>query len=274
MKKILFFSFLAFSLCLFGQTYCGPLHFGYIDPDDPFWNEDGDEPITLVNFAGINNTSSDDEYIGISHEMFLTQTANVIQGNTYTITIKGNTAGNYTNVFVVFIDWNQNGVLNDAGEVYELTQTITNSTGMDSQQVTHSIVVPATAAIGNTRMRVKKLFDDDDYINDLTNPCIGGDFGQAEDYTVNVTALLSVNDVAKRNSNLKIYPNPVSDVLNIDSASKIKSVKIYDLSGKNVLTEIVETNKPAINVSSLTSGTYVVTAESETGLQSAKIIKK
>lgn len=275
MKKILLLSFIAFSLSLFGQTYCGPLHFGYIDPDDPFWNEDGDEPITLVNFAGINNTSSEDEYMGTSHEMFLTQTANVIQGNTYTITIKGNTAGNYTNVFVVFIDWNQNGVLNDTGEVYELTQTLINSTGIDSQQVTHSIVVPATATIGNTRMRVKKLFDGDDYITDLTNPCIGGDFGQAEDYSVNVTASgLSVNNATKKNSAFKIYPNPVSDILNIDSASKIRSVKIYDLSGKNVLTEVLNTNKPAINVSSLTSGTYVVTVESETGLQSAKIIKK
>lgn len=275
MKKILFFSFLAFSLSLFSQTYCGPLHFGYIDPDDPFWNEDGDEPITLVDFAGINNTTDDEEYVGTFHQMFLSQTANVVQGNTYTITIKGNTAGNYTNVFVVFIDWNKNGILNDPGEVYEVTQTLTYSSGIDSQQVTHSIAVPATATVGSTRMRVKKLYDDDDYINDLTNPCIGGGFGQAEDYTVNVTAsALSVNDTAAKKSLFKIYPNPVSDVLNIDSASNIKSVKIYDLSGKNVLTEMIDANKPAINVSSLSSGTYVITAETETGLQSAKIIKK
>ena len=119
-------------------------------------------------------------------------------------------------------------------------------------------------------MRVKKIYG----TTDLTDPCEGSDYGQAEDYTVNVTSSLSVNDVAKKDSNLKIYPNPVSDILNIDSASKIKSVKIYDLSGKNVLTEVVNTNKPTLNVSSLTSGTYVITAESETGLQSAKIIKK
>ncbi|WP_435525752.1 hypothetical protein [Chryseobacterium indoltheticum] len=43
---------------------------------------------------------------------------------------------------------------------------------------------------------------------------------------------------------------------------------------KNVLTEVIDTNKPAINVSSLSSGTYVITAETEAGLQSAKITAK
>jgi len=246
-------------------SYCGPLSF-----QDSLFGEDGDEPITLVNFAGINNTTAATAYTGNSHEFFLSQTANVTSGQSYDITLKGNTGGNYASNFAVFIDWNQNGNLNDPGEVYAVTQTITNSTGTDALQAVHTITVPTTALSGNTRMRVKKIYG----TTDLTDPCEGSDYGQAEDYTVNVTSSLSVNDVAKKDSNLKIYPNPVSDVLNIDSASKIKSVKIYDLSGKNVLTEVVNTNKPTLNVSSLISGTYVITAESETGLQSAKIIKK
>ncbi|MFY1046476.1 choice-of-anchor J domain-containing protein [Chryseobacterium sp. GP-SGM7] len=243
-------------------SYCGPLFFG-----DSFFGDDGDEPITLVNFAGINNATDDEEYVGNSHEFFLNQTATVTQGQSYNITLKGNTAGNYTNYFSVFIDWNQNGVLNDPGEVYEVTQTITNSTGLDAIQAIHSIAVPATALPGNTRMRVKKVFDD----TNLLNPCLGDDYGQAEDYTVNVLdAQLAVNEAIKKNSSLKIYPNPVSDILNINSDSKIKSVKIYDLSGKNVL----ETEKSNVNVSGLSSGTYIVTAQTENGLQSAKIIKK
>ncbi|MGO4709228.1 choice-of-anchor J domain-containing protein [Chryseobacterium sp. 2TAF14] len=245
-------------------SYCGPLVFADI------FGDDGDEPITLVNFAGINNTTSATAYVGDSHQYFLSQTANVTTGQSYNITLKGNTGGNYTNYFAVFIDWNQNGNLTDAGEVYSVTQTIINSTGTDASQAVHSITVPATALAGNTRMRIKKI----DSTTGLTDPCEGDSYGQAEDYTVNVTSSLSVNDVAKRDSSLKVYPNPVTDVLNIDSASKVKSIKIYDASGKNIVTEMVDTNKPSINVSSLTSGTYVVTAETETGLQSAKIIKK
>lgn len=245
-------------------SYCGPLAF------ENLFGE-GDEPITLVNFAGINNVSDDEEYLGNSHEYFLSQIGTVTQGQSYNITLKGNTAGNYTSYFAVFIDWNQNGVLNDPGEVYEVTQTITGSTGLDAMQAVHSIAVPATALPGNTRMRVKKVFDD----TNLLSPCLGDDYGQAEDYTVNVLdAQLAVNETVKKNPGLKVYPNPVSDILNINSDPKIKSVRIYDLSGKNVLTQTVDANKPAINVSSLSSGTYVITAETETGLQSAKIIKK
>ncbi|MCX8532282.1 T9SS-dependent choice-of-anchor J family protein [Chryseobacterium luquanense] len=243
-------------------SYCGPLFFG-----DATWGDDGDEPITLVNFAGINNTSDDEEYLGNSHEYFLNQIGTVTQGQSYNITLKGNTAGNYTNYFTVFIDWNQNGILDDSGEVYEVTQTITGSTGLDATQAVHSIAVPSNALPGNTRMRVKKVFDEDDVLD----PCAGSLYGQAEDYTINVLdAQLAVNEAAKKNSGLKAYPNPVSDILNINSDSKIKSVKIYDLSGKNVL----ETEKSSINVSGLTSGTYIVTAQTENGIQSSKIIKK
>lgn len=240
--------------------YCGPLSFESLFGD-------GDEPITLVNFAGINNVTNDEEYVGNSHEFFLSQVANVTQGETYNITLKGNTAGaNYTNKFAVFIDWNQNGILNDAGEVYEVTQTITGSTGLDAIQAVHPITVPATALDGNTRMRVKKVFDD----TDLLNPCVGNTYGQAEDYTVNVNSQLAVNETIKKNSSLKVYPNPVSDILNISSDSKVKLVKIYDASGKNVL----ETEKTNINVSGLTSGTYIVSVQTENGIQSSKIIKK
>ncbi|KQS92731.1 T9SS type A sorting domain-containing protein [Chryseobacterium sp. Leaf394] len=275
MKKILFSGFLALSLGLSAQTYCGPLTFGYIDPDDPFWNENGDEPITLVNFAGINNTTDDEEYVGTFHQMFLSQTANVAREGSYNITLKGNTAGNYTNLFVVFIDWNQNGVLNDAGEVYEIAQTITNSTGLDSEQAVHSITVPATAALGNTRMRVKKLYDDDDAIDDLLNPCIGGMFGQAEDYTVSVSAAaLSVTDIAKSKSDFKLYPNPVSQYLNYEFSVKIKSITVSDQNGRIVLRQLPDGQKGSIDLSTLTAGVYIVQAQTENGIVTEKIIKK
>ncbi len=274
MRKFLLFTAFVFSVFAFGQTYCGPLNFEYIDPDDPVWNDLGDEPITLVNFAGINNTSGNTPYIGVSHEMFLSQTANVTTGNTYPITIKGNTVGFWTNVFVVFIDWNQNGVLNDAGEVYSVTQTLSNSTGLDSQQVTHNISVPTTALPGNTRMRVKKLYDDDEFITDLNNPCVGGVYGQAEDYTVNVTAgTMAVSEQSAKNISLNIYPNPVENILYINSKSKIKSLHLTDITGKNVLKNINNTDQ--LDVSQLTKGVYIIKIITEDGSEtSKKFIKK
>ena len=75
------------------------------------------EPITLVNFAGINNTTSPVLNGTPSHEDFTSITGNIARGGTYPITLKGNTAGGFTNTFVVFIDWNQNGNFNDADAV-------------------------------------------------------------------------------------------------------------------------------------------------------------
>src|SRR5690606_29716325 len=69
------------------------------------------------------------------------------------------------------------------GEVYEMDNTIQNSTGTDGQQALGTIAVPADAELGNTRMRVKKIFGTTNFLN----PCLGASFGQAEDYTINVT---------------------------------------------------------------------------------------
>lgn len=250
-------------------NYCGPLTF------EDLFGDPGDEPITLVNFAGINNTTDATAYEGNSHEFFLSQTATVTQGQSYDITLKGNTGGNYENSFAVFIDWNQNGTLNDPGEVYQVTQTITNSSGTDALQAVQAIAVPATATVGNTRMRVKKIYGTIADNPDLTDPCAGSDYGQAEDYTVNVMASpLAVNETREKDSVFKVYPNPVTDILNIDSQVKVKSVNIFDAGGRKVYTSEVNNTRFDINLSKLSAGTYMVTAQTENGMQSVKVIKK
>src|SRR5690606_639485 len=77
-----------------------------------------------------------------------------------------------------FIDWNQNGTLNDAGEVYVVASSVSTA----GPHVI-SITPPATATSGNTRMRVMLA-----YGNSTPNPCYSGYYGEAEDYTVNVQA--------------------------------------------------------------------------------------
>ena len=238
-------------------TYCGPLAFTLTV-----------EPITLVNFAGINNTTSASTTGGTAHEFFLNQVGNVTQGSTHTITIKGNTGGNYTNYFAVFIDWNQDGDFADSGETYSVG-TIVNSTGTDTKQLTYNITVPANATIGNTRMRIKKQFGT---TSPLTDPCAGASFGQAEDYTLNV-GVLAVNDITK--SNIKSYPNPVKDVFNIEAQGKIKSVKVFDVTGKQLLTKDLNEVKSQIDFSKLGTGVYVVTTTLADGTTtSTKVIKE
>ncbi|HLP11256.1 MAG TPA: GEVED domain-containing protein [Flavobacteriales bacterium] len=139
------------------------------------------EPITLVDFAGINNPSAAPEGGTNEHEDFTAMTGNVIQGNSYTITLKGNTAGPFDDYFSVFIDWNQDGSF-DVSETYDLG-FITDSDGLDAVELSASINVPVSAMVGTTRMRVTKLWDE------FPLPCNTSGYGQSEDYSISVTAL-------------------------------------------------------------------------------------
>lgn len=141
------------------------------------------EPITLVNFAGINNTSSNVVNGSPDMQDFTSMTGNVVIGSTYPIVLKGHTGGSYTNYFSVFVDWNQDNDFSDAGEKFNIG-TIYNSNGIDAVQATGNITVPAGALTGTTRMRVHKL-----YGGYPTGPCTNtGGYGQIEDYTLSITA--------------------------------------------------------------------------------------
>ena len=67
-----------------------------------------------------------------------------------------------------------------------------------------------------------------------------------------------------------IYPNPVTDVFNIQSEIEINSVKIYSLQGKELFT----TNNTKVNVSFLDEGVYVMAIETENNLVRYKFIKR
>ena len=185
MKKITLLLLILVNYSVFAQfpaPYCGPIVFTA--------TTDAIEPITLVNFAGINNSSSplpgtNDGTTIFAHEDYTTITGNVTAGSSFTITLKGNTNGTWTNRFMVFADWNQDGDFADDSEAYTITQTIYNSTGVDAIQATQSLLIPPTALTGTTRMRVKKIFGTTAYVD----PCLGTNYGQVEDYSLTVAPL-------------------------------------------------------------------------------------
>ena len=140
---------------------------------------DGVEPITLVNFASINNSSVNTLNTDDMQD-FTAISATVTPTAIYPITLKGNTGGSWTNYFRVYIDWNNDNDFDDANESYDIG-TIYSSTGLDNKQATGNILVPANATAGNRRMRVVKK-----YAN-YGDACNTTGFGQTEDYTLIVT---------------------------------------------------------------------------------------
>lgn len=78
-------------------------------------------------------------------------------------------------------------------------------------------------------------------------------------------AALSIGDIAANNTKFKAYPNPANNELNI-SGLAINEVAIYDLLGKQVLNQkFAAQDQATLNVSSLQTGMYVLTATNENG---------
>lgn len=137
------------------------------------------EPITNVTFAEINNTTSGTTG-GSGYEQFCSTGTIVLGSMSNSISVSGNTDGNYTNYIRAYVDWNQDGDFSDSDESYDIG-TISNCT---SCSVSSTISVPCTAMVGTTTMRVMKR-----YGGYPTSACqTGAGYGQAEDYNLTITA--------------------------------------------------------------------------------------
>lgn len=76
-------------------------------------------------------------------------------------------------------------------------------------------------------------------------------------------------------SNIVLYPNPVTDVLQVRSGEQIRRVTIQNLMGQVLKTTIANSKEFEVELQQLTSGEYLVTVELMTGKTSThKILKK
>lgn len=205
----------------------------------------------------IDNSSSSNA----GYEDFTTVTGNVNREAKYNITVTDNGESYVADQIIVWIDYNQNGSFDDPGEkAYE--------SELQEGPWTGNITIPEDAVLGNTRMRIR-LYDTS--YNGNSTPCGYSEYGQVEDYTINIaeaTLAVSNNDISK----IALYPNPFHDVIKVSDAANVKNVYVSDLSGRRV-----KTLAPAaeLNLSSLQQGVYIITLQMKDGsVQSQKVIKK
>ena len=66
---------------------------------------------------------------------------------------------------------------------------------------------------------------------------------------------------------LELFPNPVTNVLNIHSTAGLKfnSVQVYSIDGRLILTSTVNSNNSRVDVSSLKTGAYIIELNAESG---------
>jgi chitodextrinase len=223
-------------------------------------NSTADERIGRVQLGTINNPSTGTA----GYENFTALSTNLVRGTANTITITPTWTGTvYSEAYRVYIDYNRDGDFVDAGEsVFSRARTTTTP-------VSGSFTVPTTAALGATRMRVIMRYN-----TTPTTPCGTFDFGQVEDYTVNITSTARQDEeVSKNQISFNLYPNPVKgDVLNIDNLEADSSYRIYNMMGQELGNGKIENE--SISVGNLAAGTYLIEVSNANGATSKRFIKQ
>jgi len=227
-----------------------------------------DEYINTVQLNTINNTSACS--VG-GYGNYLSISTNLIKGNQYSITVTPDLLSQTGSAFTddeiaVWIDYNNDSDFSDAGEQVGYVLVGTGWSNV------FTFTVPTSAVSSAVRMRVRISYSTDGAIV----PCGQSTYGEVEDYTVNITtsgASLLENDL----SAITIYPNPSSDILNIDLSSaseEVKSISIVDITGKLIQTiDVLENANISLNVSSFASGLYHVKISSASNSIVRQIIK-
>ncbi|MDY0344424.1 MAG: GEVED domain-containing protein, partial [Lentimicrobium sp.] len=133
---------------------------------------DGDY-ISLVQLGTINNST--DASASPFYTYYHNLSTDLNRNSVYTITLSSGTYPN-SNYIAVWIDFNQNGIFETSEKLGNVDIPSTPATG------TITFTVPEDALMGPTRMRVRESFG-----NTNIDPCIALDFGETEDYNVNIT---------------------------------------------------------------------------------------
>ena len=84
-------------------------------------------------------------------------------------------------------------------------------------------------------------------------------------------AALGLDDEVLEKS-ITLYPNPVTNILTIDSEIQLTKVEIFSLLGQKV--KDINSHFNSVNVSNLSKGVYIVKLQSENGFTTKKLIKK
>ncbi len=224
------------------------------------------EPISRVVFANIDNQTSADVNTTPAYEDFIAMTANVVIGQSYGISVEGNTVGGFSHDIRVFIDWNHDGVFDMDSEYYPYS--ITDSNGTDGIAATGTIEIPANATVGTTRMRITKdmwnVYEPGEF-----DACTYAYYGQIEEYSVNVQPSLSNPDLSK--NKFSVYPNPSKNRIFVQSEANVEALTFTTLQGRIV----GEYQSNEADISGFTSGVYIIKIKFTDGQTAiAKVVKE
>ncbi len=130
---------------------------------------------------------------------------------------------------------------------------------LDNQNAIYNINVQPTADLGNYNIAYF-------YPSDMDTMYLNNYFS--------ILAGTGTNEIVQ--NTIKIFPNPVKNMLNIESGNNISSVQIFDLFGKEIFNKILENETQNIQLAitdlQIPKGIYLVKLQSTAGIETQKII--
>ncbi|OCA70877.1 hypothetical protein BBI01_13195 [Chryseobacterium artocarpi] len=188
----------------------------------------------------------------------------LIQGSTDNEIIidKKWTGNTYNEGVSVWIDFNRNGE-------FDINEKIFTSSPNRDSPVSGKFNVPSDAFVSMTDykyvvMRVAMERDG------VPVSCTNFNNGEVEDYTVRISKKGVPNPLDQ--TDIMIYPNPVSSILYVKNISKKAKYKIYNAAGQVIGEGILLNNQ--INVSRLINGVYVIDIDDNGNTVQKKFIKE
>ncbi len=167
--------------------------------------------------------------------------------------------------------------LPEVGEVYSLFTT-------NYQHENYVMQINLQNFPADLTLKVNDTFTQESYvletgINEISfsvDPSIAGSVNNQRFNLEVGMVTLSVDEVQV--GQLELYPNPVANELNIHLAQQMQAneVSIFNLMGKEVLRQSLETAKPThqVNTAQLSAGVYLVRIQTNEGSFTQKLIKK
>ena len=83
---------------------------------------------------------------------------------------------------------------------------------------------------------------------------------------------MGIEEVITDNISAKVYPNPVSNDLNIECGEKIESLDIYDALGRKIISKENTPKSTTIDVSNLDNGIYILKLRTSKGRGEYKVV--
>ncbi|QKX06709.1 T9SS type A sorting domain-containing protein [Aquimarina sp. TRL1] len=226
-----------------GSTYCAAKS-----------NNTSDEHISNVKVGTVSKSSG----AGTGYSDHTATVFTARKGASVSIEITASWAGRkYSEAYGVWIDYNQDGDFKDSGE------KVWTKSATQTSPVSGTFTIPATAKTGKTRARVIMRY------NTVPSDCGTFDYGEVEDYTLNISSNGSGGDTQAPSAPTGLTSTNVSSSsvsLNWNASTDNVGVTGYDVyNGNSKVSSVSGTSATVGNLTASTAYQFKVKATDAAG---------